>query len=293
MRRAAAITAVLIAAGAAAQVAAPRTSTAQEHHAARGPAIPVSIGYANYAPARLDVVVGDSVRWTNDSVRRHTVTDDAGRFDSGSLIGGAEFEWHFATEGAFPYHCRLHAGITGEVDVHKLLLESPEGAAAADRPFFLRGRTALVAGTTVAVQEDAGDGYRQVAETQVDNEGRIAVSVAPHTTAQYRAVADGAQSPPVQLLVVDHRVGASARRRGRTVTVRAEVSPPAPGSVVVLQLRLRERFGWWPLRSAKLNKSSRGVFRVRLRRPVRARVALTLADRATVLAVSPAFRIPR
>ncbi len=55
---------------------------------------------------------------------------------------------------------------------------------------------------------------------------------------------------------------------------------------MVLQLRLPERFGWWPVRSARLGKDSRASLSVPLRRRVAARVVLTLPDRATVLAVS-------
>ena len=46
---------------------------------ATGPAAHASIGYSDYSPVRLDVVAGDTVDWTNDSVRNHTVTDDAGK----------------------------------------------------------------------------------------------------------------------------------------------------------------------------------------------------------------------
>jgi hypothetical protein len=60
---------------------------------------------------------------------------------------------------------------------------------------------------------------------------------------------------------------------------------------VVLQLRLRERFGWWPQQARRLDRHSNVRFRIRLHRRVAARVALTLRDGATVLAKSAVLRI--
>jgi hypothetical protein len=59
---------------------------------------------------------------------------------------------------------------------------------------------------------------------------------------------------------------------------------------VVLQLHLPERFGWWPVRRARLDGSSRARFVVRTRRRVRARVVLTRPDGATPLALSRILR---
>ena len=157
----------------------------------------------------------------------------------------------------------------------------------------MRGRTALPAGAPIAIEADPGGGFETVARTAATDDGTFAASFAPRAPAQLRAVAGEEASPAVPLPVLDRRVAASARtRRGRTV-VRASVLPASPGAHVVLQLRLRERFGWWPVRHARLDDASRAVFRVRTRRSVRARVVLTLADEATPLALSPALRIGR
>ena len=103
---------------------------------------------------------------------------------------------------------------------------------------------------------------------------------------------DAEPSPPVQLIVLDHTVTVSVRRRGPVSVVAAQVSPPDPGANVVLQLRLKDRFGWWPERFARLDAASRATFAIRA--PVRiapARVLLTLPDRATALAESPVVRL--
>jgi plastocyanin len=258
-----------------------------------GPSIPVSIGFASYEPQHLDVVVGETVMWTNDSVRKHTVTSDAGLFESGEVLPADHYARRMDVEGAFPYHCRLHPGIAGEVDAHVLLLEPPAAPAGPGRPFPLSGRSALPPRSDVTIEEDTGGGFRPVTSTQTRDDGGFTASVVPRTSARYRAVSGGgSESPPVQLLVLDRTVSAVAARHGRFGIVRASVTPSAPGQTVVLQLRLRERFGWWPVRSTRLDRGSRVRFRAPLRPGAATRVVLTLRDRATPLAVSPVVRIP-
>jgi hypothetical protein len=66
--------------------------------------------------------------------------------------------------------------------------------------------------------------------------------------------------------------------------------PASPGQTVVLQLLLRHRFGWWPVRRAKLDERSRARFVFPLRHAPSARVLLTLPDGATRLASSGTLR---
>jgi hypothetical protein len=106
-------------------------------------------------------------------------------------------------------------------------------------------------------------------------------------------VAGAESSPPVRLLVLDRAVAATARTSGGRSRVRVQVTPPGHGGMVMLQLRLRERFGWWPVRHAELDHHGRATFSVRAPGRVRARVVLTLADGATPLAFSPEVRIGR
>jgi hypothetical protein len=49
--------------------------------------------------------------------------------------------------------------------------------------------------------------------------------------------------------------------------------PAKPGALVGLQLHLRERFGWWTVDRARVDRHSRARFVLRRRRPVRARAA--------------------
>ena len=193
--------------------------------------------------------------------------------------------------GDYQYYCQIHPFMRGEVDVHRLLLTTPAEPAVPGRPFVLAGRAALPAGTVVTLEEDAGAGARPAATATVGAGGGFRASVVAGVSASFRAVAGADASPPVQVLVLDRTVAATARRDGRRFKVTARVSPPSPGAVVVLQLHLRERFGWWPVHRVRLNGDSAAAFRVRLQRRVKARVVLTLGDGATVLATSPVVRV--
>ncbi len=271
---------------AAAAVAVPVAARAQEHHpAAIGPG--VSIGYITYTPPHLDVLVGEPVTWTNDSVRRHTVTADDGSFDSSDVFGGGRYTRVFPAEGEVGYHCEVHAGMVGMIGVRNLLLDAPRQEAAPGRAYPVTGRSALPAGTDVAIEADTGTGFAPVGRASTRADGSFTTTVQPKTSSQLRAVAGEATSPAVALRVLDRQVAFAARRSARGVVLTARVLPAAPGATVVLQLHLRERFGWWPVRHLRLDARSQATVVVPLHRRVRARMVLTLKDGATPLAISP------
>jgi len=279
--------------GAAAIAAAP-SALAQHQHGGADPAMSgpmVGIGFDTYDVPVIDALTGDTVMWMNDSARAHTVTADDGSFDSGRIPVSGSYEQRFAAAGAFPYHCTLHPFMTGEVDVYDLLLDPPSAPAGPRRPYPVRGRSALPSGTAVTIESDSGSGFTPAATTTVADDGTFTASVIPSTTAAFRAVAGTSESPPVQLVVVDHAITTSVKRlKGHRVQVDATVTPAAPGAKVVLQLRLRERFGWWPAQSLRLDAKSHARFVIRRRQSVPVRVVLTLPDGATVLATSAVKR---
>jgi plastocyanin len=279
--------------GAAALVSAAPVAGDQTPSAPGAVTTPVSIGYANYSPAKIDVLAGDTVAWHNDSVRRHTVTHDGGAFDSGTIPTGSDFAHRVEQVGAFRYYCRIHAGIRGEVDAWELLLERPARPAEAAMPYPLRGRAALPPGTPVSIEADdgSGAGFRPVATTTTGSQGSFTAVVSPGATASYRAVAGDVASPAVELLVLNHSISAAARAAGKSSVVSVQVTPPDPGATIVLQLNLRERFGWWPVASAPLDRNSRARFKLLLGRRVSARARLTLSDGATALATSGLVRV--
>jgi plastocyanin len=257
-----------------------------DHGGAGGPAVDVQFGA--FAPAALDVLTGDRITWTNASARRHDVAADDLSFDSGSLFTGGVYERAFDHPGVVPYYCTLHPFMRGTVTVHDLLLTAPSEPAAPGRPFAVRGRAALPAGTPIAIEADTGAGFAKLADASAGDDGGFTATLKPTAGGQLRAVAAGAEaSPPVQLLVLDRKVSA-ALHHGR---IHATVTPASHGGKVVLQMFLREHFGWWPVKTRTLDHHSMASFRVHPRRAVRARVVLTLADGATPIAVSPTLRL--
>jgi plastocyanin len=263
-------------------------------HPVSAAAIGVSILVAAFSPQKIDVVAGDTVTWSNDSIRRHTVTADDGSFGSPSVFGGDKFAHEFDATGAMPYYCTVHPFMRGEVDVHSLLLSAPVAPAAPRRRYPLDGRSVLPSGTAVTVEGDDGTGFKRVTDTTVADDGAFHVSVTPASTTSYRAVSGAETTPAVQLLVLDRHITAKATRHGKRTVVRARVDPASPHATVVLQLRLRERFGWWPVRRTRLGHSSTATFRLATpHRRLRARAVLTLPDGTTELARSSVFHVGR
>jgi plastocyanin len=257
-----------------------------------GPGADVSILYGADSPAKLDVVAGETVNWTNASVRNHTVSADDGAYDSGTLAPNGHFSRMFDATGTYTYHCRLHPYIRGEIDVHTLLMDRPSQPAAPGHAYPLHGRAALAAGSALAVEFNDGSGtWQQVAQTSVDPDGTFTADVAPTVSGSYRAVAGGDESPPVDLVLLDRSVSASTRQVHGGSRISVGVAPASPGATVVLQLYLKDRFGWWPVAQQKLGKGSRTTFTVHHHRAVSARVVLTLPDAATVIATSPKLRL--
>jgi hypothetical protein len=95
----------------------------------------------------------------------------------------------------------------------------------------------------------------------------------------------------VQLLVLDRKLTASGKTRGRRATIDADVAPVSMGAPVVLQLKLPLHFGWWPVARAKLDHHSRARFALKLAHRYPARVVLTLSDGATALATSRTLHV--
>jgi len=70
-----------------------------------------------YAPNPVTVAVGGAVTWTNNDTTTHTSTGDGGTWDSGNIAPGATFTRTFSSAGSFRYHCTIHPGMVGTVNV--------------------------------------------------------------------------------------------------------------------------------------------------------------------------------
>lgn len=258
-------------------------------HAPVGPAR-VSMLSSAFDPPRVGVVAGDTVLWGNTSTQTHNLRSVAAGFDSGRIGPRGSYSRVFASRGSYPYACTIHAFMNGVVDVYDALLEAPARPVARGSAVTLHGRASLAAGQ-VRVQEDAGRGFADVAGAAPDGNGSFDVIVRPPASARYRTLTAGGAGPPITVLVAAPlSIRARLTRRRAVVTATAPGTPA--GTVVVLQYYLRERFGWWPVRRARLGRSSTARFTVR--RPPRGRrvrAVLTRPDAFTVTATSNVLRL--
>jgi plastocyanin len=272
MRRALSLGALLLALGAA---------------PCRAAEIPVTALFQSFSPNLIDALPGDEVVWTNVSERTHTVTADGGSFDSGDLTPEGAFAITAGEPATYLYHCTIHAGMTGELDVWNVILEPlPPAAIPAGEPVAFSGRTATPQ-LPVAIERDAGSGFHQVGQAVPAPDGSWSVSLPAETTADYRAASGTDTSRIRRLLVLDRRVDVTPTRRGIHVTI----TPQLPYGRVLLERNLRERFGWYPVARRRLDYLSRADFRVA--HPANVRVLLVDRDGWTPLATSPVVHLPR
>jgi plastocyanin len=257
----------------------------------------VAIHSGAFVSNQLSVLAGDTVSWQNQSLQQHTITARDGSFGSPHIGLGGSFSQAFPSAGSFAYYCQVHPFMSGEVDVFDVLLHGPTQPVTRGDQVALDGR-APTGVSTVQIQADSGSGFAPVATAAVDSSGTFRATVPAVSSAKYRAVAGAGASPVVQVLVIDRslvvhasRLARRHGRHGRFDLVRVRAVPSDPGAIVVLQLDLRERFGWWPSQRRKLDSNSSAVFRVRA--GARARVVLTLPDGRTPVITSTPMRLPR
>ena len=261
----------------------------------------VSMGAASFGPAQVDVLEGDNVAWRNNSTKTHNIKFGTEGFNSGRVPPGSGANHQFTVAGVYPYICTIHDGMTGEVGVYPLVLEGPARRVRRGTSVALHVRAPEGAGE-VRIEADTGAGFAPVAVAGPaeggaheghEEPGTVHANVVASETAVYRAAFAGGSSNELRIEVTDAPdLGVKVRRVRRGAVVTASANPSTPGARVVLQLKLRERFGWWPVARARLDKSSRARFTVRGHRGAPARVVLVAPDWATSLNESRVLKLP-
>ena len=141
----------------------------------------VSIQGFAFSPASVDIDVGDTVEWTNNDLALHTVTEDVGAFDSGTMSPNDVFSFTFASAGDFGYFCGFHPSMTGNVSV---------GGGTCDLEVALSGAPSSIArGSTLSFTATASnpcDGTLTLNEA-------VMVVTGPASVAQ--SLYDGASAP--------------------------------------------------------------------------------------------------
>jgi plastocyanin len=94
-----------------------QAATGTESADGGGGASEVTIADFAFAPADIEVAVGDTVTWTNEDSAPHTATADDDSFDTGQLGQGDSGEATFDEAGEFAYACSIHPDMTGTVTV--------------------------------------------------------------------------------------------------------------------------------------------------------------------------------
>ena len=270
---------------------------------AQADSIFVSAGTTRFAPSELDVLVGDNVIWRNNSQKTHNVKSKAEDYSSGRFAPRTAANHVLQTAGIFPYVCTIHDGMTGEIGVYPLLLDGPQRPVQPNASVALHVR-APEGTELVTIEADSGAGFQPVAVAGLPVGGGHEGHAEPGThhanvvvsqSATYRAVSAAGASQELRIDVsLGPALSVTAKRMsaaGARINVKA--SPASPGANVVLQLKLRERFGWWPVARARLDGRSRAAFTVKRHGGVPARVVLVGADWTSPLSQSRVFRVSR
>ncbi|HEY8585002.1 MAG TPA: PKD domain-containing protein, partial [Capillimicrobium sp.] len=109
---------------------------------ARAASTSVLIGANFYSPQTVVVTQGDTVTWNNGE-GRHTVSSEAGAFDSGPLAEGQSFTFQFTQPGTYTYVDRLNPGGARGTVIVQALDNAPPSAA------FTASPTTAAAGTAI------------------------------------------------------------------------------------------------------------------------------------------------
>lgn len=72
-----------------------------------------------FIPGSVTIDAGTTIEWVNNGKGIHTVTDDNGAWDSGSLVPGEKYSRQFDVKGTFGYYCVPHKamGMVGTIVV--------------------------------------------------------------------------------------------------------------------------------------------------------------------------------
>ena len=70
-----------------------------------------------YYPSPVSLVIGSTVKWTNNDAVYHTVTSSTGSFDSGLIGPNGTWERTFPAAGYYSYYCKLHPYMNGVITV--------------------------------------------------------------------------------------------------------------------------------------------------------------------------------
>lgn len=257
------MTRAVVAVGVAAVVVAAPSSAAE-----RG----VSMPSRDFVPPRFEVLVGDSVKWTNSDTEDHDVAADDGSFTSGRIAPGGTFSVTFTRPGKFTYTCLLHPRrMKGEIEVYGIFVRGPAEPVTIGRSFELHGLAPPEA-RSVTIERRRGSEFRPVGRADIAAHGAFRITLVADESAEFRAVAGSLVSDPARV-AVSPRLTVSLRRQAGVQRLHVVATPPQPRAPIVVEV-FSEDFVWVRFVRGRLDARSRAVVAVRPRRTVRMRVVL-------------------
>jgi plastocyanin len=209
----------------------------------------VSIPGKTFAPARMQVLVGDTVVWRNGDSTNHTVTANEDGFDSGYIAPGATYSLVFAKAGQVAYHCTIHKFMKGVVVVVPVALQGPAAPVVSGGRAVLQGLAP--AGASSVVVEQLGTARAATHRVTPAGDGSFTVRVRAIRPVVFRARVKRLTSS--QILV---SVAPRVKVRLSAGVLTARVRPSRAGARAVLQRYNRERFAWMTVSRSRLDAGS-------------------------------------
>src|SRR3954447_1412772 len=165
-----------------------------------GTANAVDIPGRYFTPADLQVLVEQTVTWTNDDVTAHSIVADDGAFRAAPLAHGATYQFTFDQPGDYAYYCSIHRGMRGTVHVSALGLTGPSlPVQAGDMAMF---DTLVPAGSSsVTLERVTATGGEVVGQATPGADGKATFHVDALRPGRYRARAGELTSAVVPLRV--------------------------------------------------------------------------------------------
>ena len=217
-----------------------------------------------FRPATLTIKVGDSVRWTNNSEKKHQVVSNGGAFSSPVLDPGTGWTFTFKAPGHYRYHDGLRPALKGVVNVQGA---APNVSIDASSSVVTYGSEITLSGTISTQKEGQnvvilGKSYPDSSFTELDTVTTIAggewtYTTTPSILTTYQARFKGSNSQPVTVSV---RPRITFRYARGYLSTRLTAGTSFAGHFVYLQRHTR--FGQWiNVRTLKLGIRSGRVFR--------------------------------
>jgi plastocyanin len=267
-------------------LAAPAASAAGERQ--------VGIHGSAFDPRRINIVVGDSLRWSNHDFQNHNIHTDTALFPDHTLNPNTSWSpspTPFTSENqtGIPYVCTIHANMAGTIAVWNVWLGDPAVAT-----YGSKARFTGLAHASASIQIEKSDGTPVGAPAPASGSGAYTALVSGLAPGLYRAN-DGTYLSRTVTLKVKPKLTITKRKVRKGVwAVSVKAAPNQKGATATVDRK--KGFGWAKLASKSFGASSKAAFTVKVptsKSQLRVRVRLTKAQNNYSPATSASFVLKR